>query len=81
MRMMSTYEPWNEARGAEIIAEHDKLEGATLVILHAMQAAFGYVPEPAIPMIASALHLSRAEVHGVFTFYTISATNPLAAMC
>ncbi len=67
--MMSTYEPWNEARGAEIIAEHDKLEGATLVILHALQAAFGCVPEPAIPMIASALHLSRAEVHGVFTFY------------
>src|SRR5207247_2974611 len=47
----------------------DKLEGATLVILHAMQEAFGYVPEPAIPMIASALNLSRAEVHGVFTFY------------
>ena len=66
---MSTYEPWNEARGAEIIAEHDKLEGATLVILHAMQEAFGYVPEPAIPMIAAALNLSRAEVHGVFTFY------------
>src|SRR5258707_957188 len=67
--MMSTYEPWNEARGAEIIAEHDTLEGATLVILHALQEAFGYVPEPAIPMIAAALHLSRAEVHGVFTFY------------
>ena len=67
--MTSAYEPWNEARGAEIIAEHDKLEGATLVILHAMQEAFGYVPEPAIPMIASALSLSRAEVHGVFTFY------------
>ena len=66
---MSTCEPWNEARGAEIIAEHDKLEGATLVILHAMQETFGYVPEPAIPMIASALSLSRAEVHGVFTFY------------
>src|SRR6187431_1342142 len=69
MRMMSTCEPWTEARGAEIIAEHDKLEGATLVILHAMQEAFGYVPEPAIPMIASALSLSRAEVHGVVTFY------------
>ena len=67
--MTSVYEPWNEARGAEIIAEHDKLEGATLVILHALQEAFGYVPEPAIPMIASALNLSRAEVHGVFTFY------------
>jgi formate dehydrogenase subunit gamma len=67
--MTQAYEPWNEARGAEIIAEHAKLEGATLVILHALQDAFGYVPEPAIPMVASALNLSRAEVHGVFTFY------------
>src|SRR6476646_8896803 len=67
--MTSAYEPWNEARGAEIIAEHAKLEGATLVILHALQEAFGYVPEPAIPMVAAALNLSRAEVHGVFTFY------------
>jgi formate dehydrogenase subunit gamma len=67
--MMSAYEPWNETRAAEIIAENSKLEGATLVILHAVQEAFGYVPEPAIPMIASALNLSRAEVHGVFTFY------------
>ena len=67
--MTQVYEPWDETRGAEIIAEHDKLEGATLVILHALQEAFGYVPEAAIPMIASALNLSRAEVHGVFTFY------------
>jgi len=67
--MTSIYEPWDAARGAEIIAQHTHLEGATLVILHALQAAFGYVPEPAIPMIASALNLSRAEVHGVFTFY------------
>src|SRR3974390_1964197 len=66
---MTVYEPWDAARGAEIIAEHTHLEGAPLVILHALQEAFGYVPEPAIPMIASALNLSRAEVHGVFTFY------------
>jgi formate dehydrogenase subunit gamma len=66
---MTVYEPWNAARGTEIIAEHTHLEGATLVILHALQEAFGYVPEPSIPMIASALNLSRAEVHGVFTFY------------
>ena len=67
--MLSVYEPWNAARGAEIIAEHAGLEGATLVILHALQEAFGHVPEPAIPMVASTLNLSRAEVHGVFTFY------------
>jgi formate dehydrogenase subunit gamma len=69
MRMMPVCEPWDEARGAEIIAEHSQLEGATLVMLHALQQAFGYVPEPAIPMIAHALNLSRAEVHGVLTFY------------
>jgi formate dehydrogenase subunit gamma len=67
--MMPVYEPWSAARGAEIIAEHSRLEGATLVILHALQEAFGYVPEPAVPMIATVLNLSRAEVHGVFTFY------------
>src|SRR5471030_1728081 len=67
--MAPVYEPWDATRGAEIIAEHSHLEGATLVMLHALQEAFGYVPEPAIPMIASALNLSRAEVHGVFTFY------------
>ena len=67
--MTPVYEPWDAARAAEIIAEHSHLEGATLVILHALQEAFGYVPEPAIPLVAHALNLSRAEVHGVFTFY------------
>jgi formate dehydrogenase subunit gamma len=69
MRMSPVYEPWNAERGAEIIASLADVEGGTLVILHALQEAFGYVPEPAIPMLASALSLSRAEVHGVFTFY------------
>ncbi|UPK38970.1 formate dehydrogenase subunit gamma [Bradyrhizobium sp. 186] len=67
--MTAAYEPWDEKRGAEIIAEHAKQEGATLVVLHALQQAFGYVPEAAIPVVAQALNLSRAEVHGVFTFY------------
>jgi formate dehydrogenase subunit gamma len=67
--MTGTYEPWDAQRAAEIIAEHSSVEGPTLVILHALQHTFGYVPEPAVPMIASALNLSRAEVHGVFTFY------------
>src|ERR1700743_1737685 len=67
--MRAPYESWDEQRGAEIIAEHEGRKGATLVILHALQEAFGYVPEVAIPMIATALNLSRAEVYGVFTFY------------
>jgi len=76
--MMPVYEPWNAARAVEIIAEHSHLEGVTLVILHALQEAFGYVPEPAVPMIASALNLSRAEVHGVFTFYHDFRREPAA---
>ena len=67
--MTAVYEPWDAARGAQIIAEHAKLEGATLVIMHDLQEAFGYVPEEALPMIAAELNLSRAEVYGVFTFY------------
>lgn len=67
--MTPVYEPWDAARGAEIIAEYSKLEGPTLPILHGLQEAFGYVPEEALPMIASVLNLSRAEVYGVFTFY------------
>lgn len=67
--MTSAYETWNAARAAEIIATHKQHDGPTLIILHALQDAFGYVPEPAISMIAEALNLSRAEVHGVVTFY------------
>lgn len=66
---MPVYEPWDAKRGAEIITENSHLEGPTLVILHALQDAFGYVPEAAIPMVAEALNLSRAEVHGTVTFY------------
>jgi formate dehydrogenase subunit gamma len=67
--MTTTFEPWDASRAAEIIAANKSHEGPTLIVLHALQDAFGYVPEPAIPMVAEALNLSRAEVHGVFTFY------------
>jgi formate dehydrogenase subunit gamma len=67
--MKPVHEPWNEARAAEIIASLVHVEGGTLVILHAIQEAFGYVPEAAVPMVALALNLSRAEVYGVVTFY------------
>jgi len=66
---MHAHEPWSETRAAEIIAEHKAVEGAALPILHALQEAFGCVPEAAVPMVAHALNLSRAEMHGVVTFY------------
>ncbi|HEX4113342.1 MAG TPA: formate dehydrogenase subunit gamma [Stellaceae bacterium] len=66
---MPGYSAWDPARGAEIIAAEAKQDGATLPILHALQRAFGHVPRDAVPMIAQTLNLSRAEVHGVVSFY------------
>lgn len=57
------------ARTEEILTEHDGLEGPLLPILHALQHAFGYVPRDTLPFIAKRLNLSKAEVHGVMSFY------------
>jgi len=53
----------------EILSRMAATEGALLPILHAIQAVEGYVPSEAIPRIAESLNLSRAEVHGVISYY------------
>jgi formate dehydrogenase subunit gamma len=53
----------------EILLAHRDREGALLPILHDVQAAFGHVPQEALPIIAQALNISRAEAHGVMSFY------------
>ena len=50
--------------------------GALLPVLHAIQDKLGHVPRAAVPMIANALSLSRAEVHGVVAFYHDFRTEP-----
>ena len=57
------------AQVATLVAEHRNRPGALLPLLHAVQDALGHVPDDAVPMIARALNLSRAEVHGVITYY------------
>ncbi|MGB3540047.1 MAG: formate dehydrogenase subunit gamma [Mesorhizobium sp.] len=57
------------ARTTSIVDEKKKLEGPLLPILHEIQNEFGYVPQEALPVIASGLNLSRAEVYGVASFY------------
>jgi formate dehydrogenase subunit gamma len=66
---MARYEPWNEDRAREIIAGFTGTEGASLPILHALQSVFGCIPLEAEPLVASTLNISRAEVHGIVTFY------------
>lgn len=52
-----------------ILARHHGLEGPLLPILHAVQAEFGFVPGDVVQIIADHLNITRAEVHGVITFY------------
>ena len=52
-----------------LIEEHRHQPGALLPLLHAVQEQLGHVPASAVPEIAAALNLSRAEVHGVVTYY------------
>jgi formate dehydrogenase subunit gamma len=66
---MQTRRAWDHDRAEEIIEANRHLDGAALPILHALQHEFGYVDRGAEPLIAHALNLSRAEVHGVVSFY------------
>ena len=62
-------EGFDDGPARAILAAKSTLPGALLPILHDLQAAYGHVPDAAVPLVAEALNLSRAEVHGVLTFY------------
>lgn len=59
-----------------IVADMKNRPGPLIEVLHAVQAALGYVPAEAVPVVAEALNLSRAEVHGVVTFYHFFRETP-----
>jgi len=74
---MSGFETWNKVRADEIIGAHAGREGSALPILHALQEVFGYVDGEAVPLMAEALNVSRAEIHGLISFYhDFRATPP-----
>ncbi len=60
----------------EVIANLKDKPGALLPILHGIQDNLGYIPEEVVPVIAKALNLSRAEVHGVISFYHYFRDTP-----
>ena len=66
----------NEARIAAIVERHRHRDGPLIEVLHDVQADFGCIPSGAVAVIARALNLSRAEVHGVVTFYHHFRTRP-----
>jgi formate dehydrogenase subunit gamma len=66
---VASYTPWDADTARAIIAEKQAMPGALLPILHTLQEEFGYIDREAEPIIAEILNISRAEVHGVVTFY------------
>lgn len=60
---------WQPEIARAIIDELKTKPGALLPILHALQERFAHIPDEAVALIAPALHMSRAEVHGVISFY------------
>src|SRR5271168_1120613 len=60
----------------EIAAGLADQPGALMLVLHAVNERLGYIPAEAVPAIARALNLSRAEVHGVISFYHDFRTRP-----
>ena len=73
---------WDAVEARRIMETYRGLDGALMPILHALQERFGYVDDAAVPDLANLLNLSRAEVHGVITFYhdfrrTVPPPNPL----
>ena len=72
MKPAAAPKPFSQAQKGEvlaIVARHQGRPGPLIEILHDVQRAMGCVPAEAVPVLAGALNLSRAEVHGVVTFY------------
>jgi formate dehydrogenase subunit gamma len=62
----------------EVLTRRAAEPGALLPILHELQDALGFIPADVVPRIAEALNLSRAEVHGVITYYHHFRSTPAA---
>ena len=67
---------WDAERAQRRIRDLQQQPGALLPILHALQDEFGYIDKAAVPLVADALNLSHAEVHGVISFYHDYRTRP-----
>ena len=67
---------WDAHLAQAIVDQKSSLQGAMLPILHDLQDAFGYVDSSVVPQIAEALNVSKAEVHGVISFYHDFRSTP-----
>ena len=73
---MSTFDLAARQRVLAVITALKNEAGPLLPVLHGIQNALGYVPSDAVPLVADALNLSRADVHGVISFYHYFRDTP-----
>ena len=82
---MSHTDSYDRQAVGRVLAERAGLHGPLMPVLHGVQEALGHVPEQAVAQIAQALNLSRAEVHGVLTYYhhfrTEAPKGPVLQVC
>lgn len=72
----ASHPDWRENVALALVRASAARPGPLLPALHALQGHFGYVPAQAVQLLATELNLSRAEVHGVITFYDFFRTTP-----
>ncbi len=63
------HKAWDDAAADRVLGAFSPTQDQLLPMLHALQAEFGWIAAEAVPILASKLNLSRAEVHGVISFY------------
>lgn len=80
MTSVRQFAPWSAEAGREAIEAIVGTPGPVLRCLQRIQQQFGYVPTDAVALVAQACNLSRAEVHGVLTFYSDLRTSPPPAV-
>jgi formate dehydrogenase subunit gamma len=73
---MKSMHPSESDTVRRIVADMKSRPGPLIEVLHSVQAALGYIPQDAVPILAEELNLSRAEVHGVVTFYHFFRETP-----
>jgi formate dehydrogenase subunit gamma len=74
---MADHADWSEEEAQALIDARREEKGALLPILHDLQERFGYIDDAAIPLIASALNISKAETVGVISFYHEFRRSPV----
>jgi formate dehydrogenase subunit gamma len=70
------FSPWSDDAASAVLIQTCDKPGPVLISLQGLQEKFGFIPPQAVGLVAKACNVSRADVHGVLTFYHDFRTSP-----